>query len=463
MRGWRKTYQSLTSLEKFLAIGVVSTILLRFGLVLFMPISFDEAFMQIFSIRPGMWHAWTVYDVPNNHILYSILVALLPEGGSVQTVVLRLPALLFSVGSSWLFYRLIRLQVNHSLALASTWIFSAIPVMLYYGYMARGYSMALFFSLWAIYGGVKWLNSNRWKDGIQVSTALALGVFVLPSQVYFNLLFGILTLTWILVRLDAKTALRALLWLVVGAVLTGLLYLPTLLVSGWDSLTDNQYVKVPTNGVGWSEWRNHWVHTVQYYLGYPALALLALGAVFARKTSAHKDSMILSGAFLVLLLLIPIAHQRIPFPRTWIFALPVFLSLVILGLSVAWNKRLGLGMGVLAALISVWGVYQVHWSERGSFEARDLYESMVEQDIHSAYINHPLLSTLLRYHFEQKNPEYEYAWRFAVNRSITAEELEAAQKEYDLVLLEGVPYENVNPAHRLDTSSFYSIYIGPNE
>src|SRR5262245_15220738 len=87
------------------------------------------------------------YGSANNHVLNSVLVHFFVAVlGSEQPWVVRLPSILFGVGSVWAFYLVARQLWTNQLALIATFMFAVSYHGVYYAQQARGYSMFLFFA-----------------------------------------------------------------------------------------------------------------------------------------------------------------------------------------------------------------------------------------------------------------------------------------------------------------------------
>lgn len=119
-------------------------------------------FVDVPSLRPTL----TDLGAFNNHIGYSLAARIAEHifGRSEET--LRLPALLFGLGSLVCMFLLCRLFVGTGFALFASLLLSISPPHIAWSVEARGYSGMMFFSLWSSYlfirliGGIS--NERPW-------------------------------------------------------------------------------------------------------------------------------------------------------------------------------------------------------------------------------------------------------------------------------------------------------------
>ena len=137
---------------------------------------FDEIVTYIFYVNQPFGEILTTYDNQNNHLLYTIIAHLsfLTFGESVWT--LRLPAVLFGVGSIWALYRF-SCQVGtwkEGLLSASILTFSYHHV--WFSQNARGYTALLFWTLFSSSLLIRALRGNRVGLWLMYGVTVALGL-----------------------------------------------------------------------------------------------------------------------------------------------------------------------------------------------------------------------------------------------------------------------------------------------
>ncbi len=106
-------------------------------------LSYDEAYTVLCYAVPGARFSLSHYAVPNNHVLYSVLLA--PLAGWHLEPVYRLPSLIASVVTVWLAGRCLRDAAKVSPVLRWTVVlaaFAAFPAFLSFATQIRGYALA---------------------------------------------------------------------------------------------------------------------------------------------------------------------------------------------------------------------------------------------------------------------------------------------------------------------------------
>ncbi|MFH1353116.1 MAG: hypothetical protein ABIH68_06060 [bacterium] len=157
---------------------------------------FDEAATALLILPRGFFGAFTYYDAPNNHLLYSGLLSVWvkfvpPEKG--PEIVLRLPSFLFSLGAALVLLTGFRRRLIFEESLLAALLLASSHVFLSFSCQIRGYALTVFLSAVALscffrilqnpYGSAKLF-------GIYIITG-ALSIGVLPTNI---LLFASLSL-----------------------------------------------------------------------------------------------------------------------------------------------------------------------------------------------------------------------------------------------------------------------------
>jgi hypothetical protein len=313
------------------------------------PMRFDEAYTyNAYSSQP--WFvAISKYDAPNNHVLHSLLVLVATRVIGDAPWAVRLPAFLAGVvlvPATMLLAAAV--GGRRSATLAGLLVATSSP-LIEYSTNARGYTLVC---LCAVCG---WLMTVRLVRRCDRAAWLCWGVFAvvgcwtIPVMVYPLLM----QLVWMecqcrtgVTRTVYGGSFRAWCCGVIAATAAATLvcYLPILLVSGPGSLFANDYVQpVPLGQFCLSAggWLRDLVALLWRDVPLPVLLVCLAGLVLAlqngnewvrqaRRTALGSVSVV----GLVMLL-----QRVLPFPRVWLFLLPLAAVLIGVGL-IRWLRFL---------------------------------------------------------------------------------------------------------------------------
>jgi len=192
---------------------------------------YDEAYTLLAYVHTGPAYALTHYTVPNNHILYSAFLGLLPAG---PDWLYRLPSLVFALATVLLTGRVARRLVGpavspRAVSMLVLGLYLASPAFLALAPAIRGYGPSMLAAIACFSMVVGDLPpSRRWAVGYALIGAIAIGI--LPTNVIFLAVFA-----WVHIGRfrRAPTVERGSLWRLLAphaaaAVLGGLVYLPVL-------------------------------------------------------------------------------------------------------------------------------------------------------------------------------------------------------------------------------------------
>lgn len=110
---------------------------------------YDEIDTLVGSVRHPLAWILTTYQSQNQHLLYSVAARLSLLVFGDTNVALRLPALVFGLGSIWAFHRLARRLVTPIEAMIGTTALAVSYHHVWFSQNARGYTGLLFFSILA--------------------------------------------------------------------------------------------------------------------------------------------------------------------------------------------------------------------------------------------------------------------------------------------------------------------------
>lgn len=302
------------------------------------PMRLDESYTFLYYLNEGRDPFY--YNVPNNHVLHTLLAKLSVLVWGMQPVAIRLPAFIagilcipamFFVGKAF----------HKNAGVLAAFGMAVFPYMVLYSTMARGYSLIVLWTLLLLLVGRFYLEKPSLTGCILIAIISALGLLTIPSMLFA--LAGIYL--WLMLALLIKARnLVALLRdfvfpvVTVTALLTVLLYIPTLISSGGaGTIFSNPYVDARS----WEEFsRRILPHQQQiisdFFRDVPGPAkyagfLLALLGMFAAARRREWISLLLIPSVILGGLVLFFAKQAIPFVRTWIYLIPFFLLFADLG------------------------------------------------------------------------------------------------------------------------------------
>lgn len=199
----------------------------------------DEAYTYIFYIRGGLSHILTDYSNVNNHPLYSILAYVCTTFLGNDPVILRIPAFIAGILIIPAVYALGSLIYSRTAGIIAAWFVATNYWLVTYAVLARGYSLMILLMLLAAIIAVRLLKRNQWYLWASFMLCLVGGFYTIPVMIYPA---GAICL-WLLLRIHTETVgnqkrqmyTRFVMWITIGAVITGLLYAPLII----DSLQQN--------------------------------------------------------------------------------------------------------------------------------------------------------------------------------------------------------------------------------
>src|SRR6266540_5477634 len=143
-----ETFLGLTERKALILILIISVILRVIGAN--SELWFDEIATVANYVRLPLDMLLQTYGSANNHVFNSVMAHLFVAVlGSEEPWIVRLPSILFGIGSVWTFHLVARQLWTNQVALIGTFMFAVSYHDVYYTQQARGYSMFLFFALLA--------------------------------------------------------------------------------------------------------------------------------------------------------------------------------------------------------------------------------------------------------------------------------------------------------------------------
>jgi uncharacterized membrane protein len=329
--------KSIGKAYTFLLTSLLVIQLIVFGyMICTLPYHYDEAFSHMRFASEGALTSMTYYPVPNNHVFFNVIASYFLWLPIDDIVALRLPSLIFSLLSTYYFFKIAHKLLSRPAAFLSTILFSFSYVFCLYSTQGRGYSMLIFFALCSIYSLLCIMQGGSLKKYMSVyAIASILGFLTMPSYLYCCVFVSLFMFFYYLI--GYRTGLkRFFITHVIILVSTILLYFTIVALNGINTLTqtngvakqyDINYIKanavehfkeVWSYLIGWQEIHIWWV-----------LALLLICAFVqfdTRRKRFQKNIYLLSLILILSPLPILFVHKTIPFPRTWSYLIiPIFL------------------------------------------------------------------------------------------------------------------------------------------
>jgi 4-amino-4-deoxy-L-arabinose transferase-like glycosyltransferase len=311
-------------------------------LFLSVPIRYDEAYTFIaFAMRPLNFIV-SNYHLPNNHVFHTILVYLTYHLFGDQLWSIRLPALLAGILIIPATYLVARLFYGRSTALFSAGLVAASSELIDFSTNARGYTLICLFWLVLLALAFYLKDHRNWVGWGLFILVGALGFYTIPIMLYpFGAVMVWLFLSMLLKDTSqeyGRSFIRYLLAAgVVAGALTILLYTPIFYESGIDAVVSNHFVAP----IGWADlWTsmlarlhntwNSWNRDLPAAGSLLFLAGVVLSQVFHWRLSKTRVPLALP---ILLWCGFLIAVQQVaPWPRIWLFLLPLFLIWAAAGL-----------------------------------------------------------------------------------------------------------------------------------
>ena len=284
------------------------------------------------------------YDVPNNHVLHTLLVKLSIVTLGASPVSIRMPALLMGLLTILLTYALAR-RLNSGpssgrLAALSAAVF---PYLILYATNARGYTLIVVLTLLAAWIGLKVVEKLTIGRVALLAFVSALGMLTMPSMLVGAAgVFCWLAALLFLQKIPLKKILLefSLPFGVLSGIFTLVLYTPVILVAGGLSpIIANRYVESQTWPDFFAGLLPQSLKTLQELardVPAPGLVIGAglalLGLVLAVRKRDWLTALMLPGLLAGSLAVMLLQHTNL-YSRTWIFMLPFVFMLADAGLA----------------------------------------------------------------------------------------------------------------------------------
>jgi hypothetical protein len=315
---------------------IVIAVAMRF-MYLAQPMRYDEAVTYLYFVRLPWIDALSTYTYPNNHLFHTLLVKASATVFGTAPWALRLPALVAGVLVVPGTYAVARSLYGARVALIAAALVASSGILVLYSTNARGYTLVVLAFLALVLLAIRLLKDGSRRHWVAFAVIAALGIWTIPIMLYP---LGT-AVVWFAVQATVEGKfgrVRELAGAVgLAAALSVLAYAPVIAREGVSSIVRNRFV-TPS---GWPVFLRELPDTLadafySWGLGVPrvfSLVLLALAVVAIVRHSVVASGRIgLHVAALAWCLVLLVVIHRAPFPRVWLWALPIAASLAGAGL-----------------------------------------------------------------------------------------------------------------------------------
>jgi len=332
------------------------------------PMRYDESVTYLYFVKQPWSDALSLYTYPNNHLFHTLLAKLSVAAFGNRPWAIRLPAFLGGMLVVASTYAVARALYSPRAALYAAAIVASSGVLVLYSTNARGYSLIVLAFLLLVLLAVRLQRGARPDTWITFAVVAALGLWTIPVMLYPLGAVCVWIALCFLVDGRSSELRRLFIALGVAAGLTLLAYSPVISREGIPAIVGNKFVvasnwfdffeQIPTSvGQALRSWS----------LGVPPIAsfgLLCL-AVFALRHHSRASQFRVGvplAAFVWTAWLLVVNH-RAPFPRVFLWLLPVAAALAGAGAALLQERRpriqrvmvertpaLGVGLAIAAAL-----------------------------------------------------------------------------------------------------------------
>ncbi len=332
---------------------------------IFRPLWFDEALtIMNFMALPGPVEIYYNYVIPNNHIVYTVLLkfwASIYQPVVAFDVYLRLFSLVITLAAFGIMFCRWRKQCGiWAVALVCACFAFSLPFGIY-SVAVRGYMLSFLLVVLALEFARRWISGPNWKNGAAYFVISLLAVGTIPSNI---IALGAVVLCFAEFPLKSRKFIARFLFLaIIPLIALAIFYFPIskgvarvmALREGWN----NGFAAMTALYLSWA---------ISFLPVIPA-AILAVPLILRRKNSWR-------GALItVLVLLLPVPFFLIispaPFPRVFFSVWPVWMYLLCRGLGhlfallrlKKFRITLKLLAAVLAAAVVACGMAQQEFKE----------------------------------------------------------------------------------------------------
>ena len=206
------------------------------------PFTVDEVFAYSYSVSKSFWHIVSVYEEPNNHVLYNLCCHTVGLFINNPVWIMRLPTFIFSLILYFVIFTFCLKNIGFKEAIFSTLVSAFSYSGSIYCMVGRGYillSLCCLISCFSIIYFLKWKDSFYLKLFSIFSVA---GFFTIPVYAYY--FFGMLVFSaFHLISIKDYFNLKKISIICISIIfISFLLYFPIIITSGYKSLFFNKWI-----------------------------------------------------------------------------------------------------------------------------------------------------------------------------------------------------------------------------
>lgn len=284
---------------------------------------YDEIFTLVNFVRLPTLELIGTFDSLNNHMLYSLLAQITVGVFGENPLALRLPAILFGLGSIYIQWRIARRVTGPGSALIVALLLTLSYHHVWFSQNARGYTGLLFFTSAATLLFLKGLEKRDWKTWAGYGLVVAAAMYTHMSAGFFFVAHGVVYAAmagYALLKMQPESPLPGLRsWgpifgIGLSIIVTLVLYAP-IISQALSTIHEVSQASAAPGGAALAEWRN------------PVRAIKEIGQSIS--SAGPLVPLILLGAVLVLTAGIAALWKRAPV-LTAIYVVHVPLAMLLL-------------------------------------------------------------------------------------------------------------------------------------
>lgn len=186
---------------------------------------YDELYTYYYFISRGSVYAAIHWPLPNNHVGYSVLSALLDLFGN-PAIGLRGISWISSLGSLCLLFMIGRKIFPEGFALVPVFIFSSMDMVNTLAVQGRGYALATCLYLIAVYELIQIImfDEGRIMNYAIIAFSFIWALYTLPSSVYFVIPLCLIGGGWLLIQRRMREFIKLFVTALISALCTVGLY-----------------------------------------------------------------------------------------------------------------------------------------------------------------------------------------------------------------------------------------------
>lgn len=370
--------KGLSKLERITALLLIlSLFLIRIYYLNVFYFTTDEIASFDFFVMEGLLAVTGFYPIPNNHIFSNLLCL-----GGYQFIdnpimAMRIPTFLISLGGTLLMFVVLLRYLGFSVATLTISIFCISREVMFYSYAGRGYFLMTVLAFIAFSSMLHLMNKdeNKKLHWLLFNVASILGFYSIPVFLYPFVSITIIGFSYSLFKKRALLLSIIISCIIISAT-TLILYLPILIISGFDALVNNKFIQPLGAELFWAKFPVFFNYTEGWLMGQERLGkyvlwiviILTFTRIYLAKTKDVFNKICIPCLLMTLLpygfIIIQetIAPGRSLLYKTfYIFLIAAFLFFWILDL-IKVNGKIKLFLA--SSVVIIYSTYQLYYIEK---------------------------------------------------------------------------------------------------